>query len=172
MVLGGIGRKDGLGEAQQERRRLHDARVDETGESPEWDEAAAELWIHDEPEHLRDIREEGEGVGSERPSIEGGEHGSTVEAVYAQGGQFEPRAEGKPQQLIPGVKPVTDKERAELAADKPLRGVRDISTEGDIRGGAPGDEGGGVQNVARNQRARAGAWGEGCGGYSLSKILD
>jgi hypothetical protein len=37
--------------------------------------------------------------------------------------KFEPGAEGKPQQLIPGVAPVTDRQRAELAASKPLRGV-------------------------------------------------
>lgn len=35
---------------------------------------------------------------------------------------FEPGAEGKPQRLIPGIEPVTDRERAELQAGKPLRG--------------------------------------------------
>lgn len=34
----------------------------------------------------------------------------------------EPGAEGKAQTLIPGVEPVTDKQRAELAASKPLKG--------------------------------------------------
>lgn len=34
----------------------------------------------------------------------------------------EPGAEGKPQTLIPGVEPISDKQRAELAASKPLRG--------------------------------------------------
>jgi len=40
----------------------------------------------------------------------------------------EPGADGKPQSLIPGVGPVSDKARAELAAGKPMRG-------GDAAGG-------------------------------------
>ena len=36
------------------------------------------------------------------------------------GSDYEPGAEGKPQELIPGVAPVTDAERAQLAANKPL----------------------------------------------------
>jgi hypothetical protein len=36
--------------------------------------------------------------------------------------QFEAGAEGKPQQLIPGVAPVTDRERLQAQANKPLRG--------------------------------------------------
>lgn len=51
----------------------------------------------------------------------------------------EPGADGKPQQLIPGVEPVSDAQRAQLGADQPLRG---------------GDEapGGLFDTEARNQR--------------------
>jgi len=46
--------------------------------------------------------------------------------------QFEPGAEGKPQQLIPGVEPVTDRQRAELAAGKPLKGGAAAPPEGGL----------------------------------------
>lgn len=38
--------------------------------------------------------------------------------------------EGKPQTLIPGVEPVTDKQRAELAAGKPLKGTKELPPGG------------------------------------------
>jgi hypothetical protein len=37
-------------------------------------------------------------------------------------GASEPGADGKQQSLIPGVEPVSDKARADLAASKPMRG--------------------------------------------------
>ncbi len=46
--------------------------------------------------------------------------------------KFEPGAEGKPQQLIPGVEPVTDRQRAELAANKPLKGGAAAPPEGGL----------------------------------------
>jgi hypothetical protein len=64
---------------------MYDERVDETGEIPGWDEAAAEPWIHDGPEHLRDIRENFTEGGTVGEGGEGGEHGPSTEAVYAQG---------------------------------------------------------------------------------------
>lgn len=53
----------------------------------------------------------------------------------------EPGAEGKPQQLIPGVEPITDRERAEMGMDKPLKG-----------GEAPPPEGGLFDEGARAQK--------------------
>lgn len=55
--------------------------------------------------------------------------------------RHEPGAEGKPQGLLPGVEPVTDAERAQLAANKPLEG-----------GTAPPPAGGLFDEAARDQK--------------------
>ena len=130
-------------EENDQIEELHRARIDETGEIPGWDQSAAEPWLHGRPEHVPDLREESAGVG---PVGTGGEeraNGPATEAVLAQRGEpaFEPGAERKPQQLIPGVAPVSDRERAELAAGKPLTG-----------GNAPPPEGGLFDENARNQQ--------------------
>lgn len=64
------------------------------------------------------------GEGRTVPSEAGrGEPGPAVQGQEAARGlKTEPGAEGLPQTLIPGVEPVTDKERLDLAARKPLQG--------------------------------------------------
>lgn len=78
----------------------------------------------------------------EKGVVEGDHAGGAVAGAASERelAQFEPGAEGKPQQLIPGVDPVTDRERAELAASKPMEG-----------GNAPPPEGGLFDEDARNQ---------------------
>jgi hypothetical protein len=79
-------------------------------------------------EHLRSI---GLGPGAEVHFQRGSSARNLRPEPLAIGPNAEAGAEGLPQTLIPGVKPVTDKDRAELAATKPLRG-----------GNAPAEEGG------------------------------
>ena len=64
------------------------------------------------------------GAGEGFPGFEptGQEPGSRETAGTGGTGRTETGADGKPQQLIPGVEPVTDRQRAELAASKPLKG--------------------------------------------------
>ena len=131
---------------------IHNAVVAETGEIPGWDHAVAEPWVSEPWLNARagdphgeagGLREGVPGEGGREAGGAGGEHAPATEAVLAQRGEpaFEPGAEGKPQQLIPGVAPVTDRERAELAAGKPLTG-----------GNAPPPEGGLFDENARNQQ--------------------
>lgn len=131
---------------------IHNAVVAETGEIPGWDHAVAEPWVSEPWLNARagdphgeagGLREGVPGEGGREAGGAGGEHAPATEAVLAQRGEpaFEPGAEGKPQQLIPGVKPVTDRERAELAVGKPLTG-----------GNAPPPEGGLFDENARNQQ--------------------
>jgi hypothetical protein len=54
---------------------------------------------------------------------------------------FEPGAEGLPQQLIPGVNPVSDRERIDVEAAKPMRGGNAAADFGIFAGGLPADLG-------------------------------
>lgn len=92
-------------------------------------------------EFVGTVRRAIEGGLVEGPDAGGAVAGAAGERELAQEPQFEPGAEGKPQQLIPGVEPVTGRERAELAAGKPLQG-----------GTAAPPEGGLFDEVARNQQ--------------------
>lgn len=58
-----------------------------------------------------------EGTGGANAVRTAGEEGTS-----AGGGASEPGAEGKPQQLIPGVDPITDRERAAFGMNKPMKG--------------------------------------------------
>ena len=74
-----------------------------------------------EPTGHRDYTEKDrEGVYSMDAEIDG----ALRDGFTVRGGEpkFEPGAEGLPQQLIPGVEPITDRQRLEAQAAKPLQG--------------------------------------------------
>lgn len=91
-------------------------------------------------EFVKIVRREIEGGLVEGADARGADAGAAgerapVEAeLFQKDGEprFEPGAEGKPQQLIPGVEPVTDRQRAELAATKPLKGGAAAPPEGGL----------------------------------------
>jgi hypothetical protein len=104
---------------------LHQGRYDETGPIPGFDQPAAAA----DGETASRTGGAGAGAGQEAAGAGGGTGEDRAGAGAdrpasgaAEGVNYEPGAEGLPQQLIPGVAPVTDRQRAELAAAKPLRG--------------------------------------------------
>jgi hypothetical protein len=113
---------------------IQELRRNETGILTDWDEIEREL----EPliAGLDAPARAGEGADA-GPAPDAGGQGARAEGDLPQagggagpdragagpaGGAVEPGVEGKPQLLIPGVAPVSDRARAELLAGKPLRG--------------------------------------------------
>ena len=99
----------------------HYAGTEEGGELPRVDEEIPGWDVpHDAeaaPGHggdagRADRQPEGQAAGEGTPRPGGGDRAA----------QYEPGAEGKPQQLIPGVAPVTERDRLQAQAGKPLRG--------------------------------------------------
>lgn len=102
---------------------VQQVRHDETGDLPGWDipgEAGdASSGGRETARAGQGAPGEGRGNGEARqePRNDGGDNRAPGQELLT-----EPGAEGKPQTLIPGVAPVTEKQRLELAAAKPLRG--------------------------------------------------
>lgn len=109
---------------------VHEARHEDTGDIPGWDIPFPDTVSGDAGNAsqggARAARTGGDGgaAGGDRIAEAGGparNDGGNDQTGAAQL-LTEPGAEGKPQTLVPGVAPVTDRQRAELAATKPMRG--------------------------------------------------
>lgn len=79
---------------------------------------------------LAAVRQQAEAHGADRTGDSGRAAEPAKEFAQSKEPEFEPGAEGKPQQLIPGVEPVSQRERIQRLANEPLRGGAKPMDEG------------------------------------------
>lgn len=79
-------------------------------------------------------REPGEDTGAQAAAPQVGEDDAGPGRPSPEAGAVEPGAEGLPQNLIPGVAPVTDADRLGLAADRPMAPTRPQAEPGGLFG--------------------------------------